>query len=144
VNLLLVEDAQSDIDLVEETLEELALTHTLYVVRDGEAAIAFLQQQAPHADAPRPDLVILDLNLPRRNGYEVLAVVKSTPHLRQIPIIILTTSDSRQDVVHAYDLHANAYMVKPDDINELVERFRALDHYWDAHVLLPSKVSEGG
>lgn len=138
LDLLLVEDSLSDIDLVIEILETSPTPHHLHIVRDGEEALLFLHRQGQHKDAVRPDLVLLDLNLPRKNGYEVLADIKTNPQLRHIPVIVLTTSDLKQDIRRAYDLHANAYMLKSPDFQEFFNSVQAIQDYWLSTVKLPA------
>lgn len=137
LNLLLVEDSLSDIDLVSEILEESASRHHLHIVRDGEEALLFLYRQGQHKSAVRPDLVLLDLNLPKRDGYEVLAEIKANPALRQIPVIVFTTSDRQPDIVKAYDLHANAYMLKSSDYQDMLNAVQSVHAYWLSTVKLP-------
>lgn len=137
LNLLLVEDSLSDIDLVTEILEESDSHHHLHIVRDGEEALLFLYRQGQHKSAVRPDLVLLDLNLPKRNGYEVLAEIKANPALRQIPVIVFTTSDRQPDIVRAYDLHANAYMLKSSDYQAMLNAVQSVQSYWLSTVKLP-------
>jgi len=135
--LLLVEDSPSDIELITDILEESDTRHRLHVVRDGEAALEFLHRLGHHNNAPRPDLVMLDLNLPKKNGFEVLATVKADEKLRQIPVIVFTTSALKQDVIEAYDLHANAYMVKSDNVEDLIAKVNSVEEYWLSTVELP-------
>jgi CheY-like chemotaxis protein len=137
INLLLVEDDPGDVLMTREALSEAKVVHNLHVVDNGEAALAFLRQEAPYEDAPRPDLIFLDLNLPRLDGREVLATVKSDPALRRIPLVILTTSNSDDDILHSYDLHANAYVTKPVDLASFLEAVRQVDNFFLTVAQLP-------
>ena len=128
--ILLVEDNPGDVRLTEETLKESALTHRLSTARDGVEAISFLRQEGIHRDAPRPDLILLDLNLPRKDGREVLAEIKSDRRLKLIPVVVLTTSDAEQDVLRSYDLHANCYITKPVDLDEFIDTVKAVETFW--------------
>lgn len=137
VEILLVEDDPGDILMTTEALEESKLLHTLEVLDNGEEAIRYLRREPPYEDAPRPDLVLLDLNLPRLDGREVLSLIKADPSLRQIPCVILTTSDAEEDVMRSYDLHANAYVTKPVDFNAFTEVVRQIDDFFFTIVRLP-------
>lgn len=140
LDILLVEDNPADKRLAQEALMEAGVRCQLHWVRDGIEALEFLRRLGDFAQAPRPDLILLDLNMPRMDGREVLALVKSDPLLRQIPVVILTTSRAREDVTGAYDLHANCYITKsPLDFNAFVEVFRHLDRFWQDTVTLPPK-----
>jgi CheY-like chemotaxis protein len=134
----MVEDNPADVRLTREAFSERDLPHALHVVRDGVEALAFLRREPPYADAPAPDLVLLDLNLPRKDGREVLADIKADPRLRRTPVVVLTTSRSEADVMRSYDLHANCYITKPVDLNRFLEVIRAVEHFWLAAVTLPS------
>jgi CheY-like chemotaxis protein len=136
VNVLLVEDDPGDVLMTREAFEE-HLHNRLDVVTDGEAAIAYLRNEAPYQDAPRPDLILLDLNLPRRDGREVLAEVKGDETLRSIPVIVLTTSQAEEDVLRSYQLHANAYVTKPVDFDGFIEAIKQIDHFFVSVVKLP-------
>ncbi len=136
--ILLVEDSPADIRLTEEALRDSPMVDTLHVARDGEEAMDFLRQRGAHADAPRPDLVLLDLNLPRKNGAEVLAEVKAHPSLRRIPVIVISGSSADQDVRNAYDLHANAYLRKPRDYPGLRDLVETIECFWLEQALLPN------
>ena len=137
--LLLVEDDPGDVTMTREALAEAKVLHDLHVVDNGEAAIAFLRQEGPHADAPRPDLIFLDLNLPRMDGREVLAIVKSDEALRRIPLVVLTTSDSQDDIARSYDLHANAYVTKPVGLESFLTAVQQIDHFFLAVASLPER-----
>lgn len=138
VEILLVEDSPGDVRLTQEALREAQVDNRLHVVRDGEAALQFLRREPPFAGAPRPDLILLDLNLPRKDGREVLREVKSDPSLRRIPVIVLTTSQAEDDVVTVYDLSANCLICKPVDFERFLEVVRTLEDFWLATVKLPS------
>jgi CheY-like chemotaxis protein len=135
--LLLVEDNPGDVRLTIEALKEGKVINNLTVVKDGEEAIAVLRRQGQYADATRPDLILLDLNLPRKGGMEVLAEIKQDPDLRQIPVVVLTTSEAEQDILRTYDLHANCYIVKPVDLNQFMNVVQSIRNFWLAVVMLP-------
>lgn len=137
IRILLVEDAQSDVRLMREALAVSASPHELLVVQDGEQAMRFLHREPPYTDSPRPDLIFLDLNLPKMDGREVLSVMKKDARLRSIPVIVLTTSGSDHDVCSAYDLHANCYIRKPGDLDEFLRIIRACEEFWFRVVRLP-------
>ncbi len=137
LHILIVDDSPADVGLVEEALRSWRGSNRLSVAEDGEEAMRFLQQQAPFEAAPRPDLILLDLNLPKRDGRDVLAAIKADPRLKQIPVIILSTSDSEQDVRRAYDLHANCYLTKPVHMDDFVAKIQAIEDFWIRHVRLP-------
>ena len=135
--ILLVDDNPADVRLVREALYESRLRNELHVVGDGEEALAFLRREAGFADAPRPDLVLLDLNLPKKNGREVLAEMKSNKMLKDIPVVILTTSNSDRDVLESYDLCANCYVRKPVQFQAFVEVVQSIENFWFKIVTLP-------
>jgi chemotaxis family two-component system response regulator Rcp1 len=137
INILLVEDNPGDVRLVEEALRENKVWNTLSVVWDGEEAMAFLRHEGQFADAPRPDLILLDLNLPRKDGREVLAEIKADEHLKRIPVVVLTTSDDEHDILKTYNLHANAYVTKPVDLDRFIEVVRQIEGFWLSIVQLP-------
>jgi len=137
VEILLVEDNPGDVRLTLETLKESKLLNRMSVVVDGEEAMAFLRREGPYAGAPRPDLILLDLNLPKKDGREVLAEIKVDEHLRRIPVIILTTSSAEQDIARTYDLHANCYITKPVDLDQFSTVVRAIEAFWFTIVKLP-------
>jgi two-component system, chemotaxis family, response regulator Rcp1 len=137
IEILLVEDNPADIRLTREALHEAKISNNLHVATDGVQALRFLHREEEHADAPRPDLMLLDLNLPKKTGREVLEVVKEDPDLRRIPVVVLTTSEAEQDIVRSYDLHANAYIKKPVDFGSFVEVVRAIEDFWFSVVRLP-------
>ena len=137
VEILLVEDDPGDVLMTTEALAESKVLNNLSVVNNGEEALRYLFQEGEHADAVRPDLVLLDLNLPRVDGREVLARVKADDHLRTIPVVILTTSEAEEDVLRSYDLHANAYVTKPVDFESFVEVIRQVDDFFISVVRRP-------
>jgi CheY-like chemotaxis protein len=137
VELLLVEDNPGDVRLTIEALKEGKVINNLTVVKDGQEAIADLRRQGKYANAARPDLVLLDLNLPRKGGLEVLAEIKEDPDLKSIPVVVLTTSQAAQDVRRAYELHANCYIVKPVDLDQFMSVVQAIKGFWLGVVLLP-------
>jgi CheY-like chemotaxis protein len=138
VVVLLVEDDPGDLLMIREAFEENKVRNELHVCSDGEEALAFLRQEGHHAAAPRPDLVLLDLNLPRKDGREVLAEVKADERLRTIPVVVLTTSDAEEDVLRSYALHANAYVTKPVDFDRFIEVVRQIDDFFVTVVKLPA------
>jgi chemotaxis family two-component system response regulator Rcp1 len=138
VEILLVEDNPGDIRLIQEAFKESGFASHLNITRDGEQALAFLRQEGIYAKSPRPAFILLDLNLPRKDGREVLAEIKKEKNLRRIPVVILSTSTSDEDVVRAYDLHANCYVPKPLDMESLVKLGRSLEEFWLSTVLLPA------
>ncbi len=137
VNILLVEDNPGDVLLTREAFREGRYFPKLSVVGDGEEALEFLRRKGQHAEAPRPDLILLDLNLPKKDGRELLAEVKEDSDLRHIPVIVLTTSDAEQDVWRAYKLHANCYLTKPLDMDSFLRKVRAVEEFWLTVVRLP-------
>ena len=139
IDILLVEDNPADVRLTIEAFKDGKIANRLHVTRDGVEAIHFLHRLSPHADAVRPDLILLDLNLPRKNGREVLAEIKQSPALRQIPVVVLTTSKADEDVIRSYDLHANCYISKPIDFERLIQVVRAIEDFWISVVKLPPK-----
>jgi chemotaxis family two-component system response regulator Rcp1 len=140
IEILLVEDNPGDARLAVEALKDSKVSNNLYHVRDGVEAMQFLHRRGEYADAPHPDLILLDLNLPRKDGREVLAEIKEDSDLRLIPVVVLTTSEAERDLVRTYDLHANAYVVKPIDLNRFIEVVQAIEDFWFAIVKLPPKV----
>jgi CheY-like chemotaxis protein len=139
VEILLVEDDEGDILLTTEALELSKITNNISVARNGEDALKFLRKAEGYQDAPRPDMVLLDLNLPRVDGREVLAQIKDDPDLRRIPIIVLTTSDAEEDILRSYDLHANAYVTKPVDFDRFLGVIRSIDDFFVTVVRLPTR-----
>jgi CheY-like chemotaxis protein len=137
VQILLVEDDPGDVLMTREALVDSKLLHRLHVLDNGEQAVQYLRREPPYSDAVRPDLVILDLNLPRLDGRELLSIVKSDPALLRIPCVVLTTSDAEEDVMRSYDLHANAYVTKPVDFEAFVRVVRQIDEFFFTLVRLP-------
>jgi CheY-like chemotaxis protein len=136
-HILLVEDNPGDVRLIQEALKESCLPNCLHLAEDGVQAIAFLQRKQSHRSAPRPDLILLDLNLPRKSGREVLEEIKSDRDLRRIPVIILTTSQAEEDILFAYNLHANCYITKPVDLDQLFRIVRSIEVFWLTVAQLP-------
>ena len=139
IEVLLVEDDPGDVVLITEAFEHNKVNNRLHVVADGVEAIQFLRREAPYERAAEPDLVLLDLNLPRKDGREVLAEVKEDPTLRRIPVVVLTTSKAEEDVLRSYDLHANAYVTKPVDFDRFIEVVRQIDEFFVSVVKLPGR-----
>jgi CheY-like chemotaxis protein len=137
VDVLLVEDDPGDVLMTREAFEHYKIRNHLHVVNDGEQALQFLHQTGEYADAPRPGLVLLDLNLPRRDGLEVLAELKEDPRLRVIPVVILTTSQAEEDILRSYALHANAYVSKPVDFERFMDVIQQIDNFFITVVELP-------
>jgi CheY-like chemotaxis protein len=137
VDVLLVEDDDGDVLMTREAFEHHKIRNTLHVVQDGEEALQFLHREGPYADAPRPGLILLDLNLPRRDGREVLAELKADPELRVIPVVVLTTSEAEEDILRSYALHANAYVSKPVDFDRFIDVIRQIDDFFVTVVKLP-------
>jgi CheY-like chemotaxis protein len=139
IEILLVEDNPGDVRLTREALKDAKVANTLHVVEDGVAALDYLHQRGQYAQAARPHLVLLDLNLPKKNGREVLAEVKSTDRLKAIPIVILTTSQAEEDVLRAYNLHANCYITKPVDFTQFTNIVKTIEDFWLTIVTLPPR-----
>jgi len=137
MKILMVEDNPDDVELLKIALEEGRAEHELRVVKDGVEALAYLRQEAPYADAPRPDLILLDLNLPRKDGREVLAEVKGDESLKQIPVIVLTSSRSPDDILKVYRLYANCYISKPVDFHDFIRVVKAIEDFWFGIAKLP-------
>ena len=139
IEILLVEDSPSDVELTIEVLKTAKIRNRLNIARDGVEAMELLQRKGPHANAPRPDLILLDLNLPRKDGREVLKEIKADASLRCIPVVVLTTSQAEEDVLRSYDLHANCYVTKPVDFRQFVEVVKSIEEFWLTVVMLPRK-----
>lgn len=139
VEILLVEDNVADARLTQEALKEGGVHSRLHVVPDGEEAVAFLRREGGRADAPRPDVILLDWNLPKMGGREVLAEVKADEGLRRIPVIVLTTSSDERDIEIAYDLRANCFITKPVGLDQFIAVVKAIDRFWFSAVALPSE-----
>ena len=137
IEILLVEDSPADILIAREALSEAKLFNTIHVAEDGVEALDFLRKQGKFASSPRPDLILLDLNLPRKNGREVLAEIKADDDLRSIPVVVLTTSRAEEDVLRSYDLHANCYVIKPVEFDNFVKAVQSIRHFWFSVVTLP-------
>ncbi|CAN5808381.1 response regulator [soil metagenome] len=138
IEILLVEDNRGDVRLTQEALTEGKIRNNLHVVTDGVVALEYLRREGGHVDAVRPDLILLDLNLPRKDGREVLEVIKADPKLRCIPVVIFTSSQAEQDIIRAYDLHANCYVSKPVELDRFIEVVKSIVDFWFSIVKLPS------
>ncbi len=138
VEILLVEDSPADVRLTVEALTGGKVLNNLSVVGDGVEAMAFLRRQGKYNASPRPDIILLDLNLPKKDGREVLAEIKVDEDLKLIPVVVLTTSDAEKDILRAYGLHANCYITKPINLNQFIEVVRSIEHFWFSIVKLPS------
>ena len=143
IEILMVEDNPGDVEFAREALTEASVRKNLTVAEDGEQGLSLLRREGRYANAQRPDLILLDLNLPTINGREVLAEIKSDPDLRRIPVVILTSSEDENDVLETYNLHANAYVVKPVDLDKYMEVIKAVEGFWLGFVKLPSRGPSG-
>jgi two-component system, chemotaxis family, response regulator Rcp1 len=143
IEILLVEDNPGDARLAKEALKDSKLLNNIHHVVDGEQAIQFLRNEGDFRDAIRPDLVLLDLNLPRKDGREVLADIKSDPALKMIPVVVLTTSEAEQDIIQSYSLHANCYITKPVDLDKFLQIIESMQDFWLSIVRLPSHAAAG-
>jgi chemotaxis family two-component system response regulator Rcp1 len=139
IDILLVEDNPGDVRLAQEALKESKVRNNMIVVEDGVEAMEFLCRRGKYANAPRPDLILLDLNLPRKNGREVLAEIKSDDSLKRIPVVVLTVSRDEEDVIKAYNLHANCYITKPLDFEQFINITKSIEEFWLTIVRLPPK-----
>jgi len=139
INILLVDDSEDDIEFTKKALEETKLANSVAVVNDGIEAMAYLRKEGQYADVDTPSLIFLDLNMPRKDGREVLAELKADPVLRKIPVVVLTTSQAEEDILKSYDLHANCYVSKPVDFAGLTRVVRLIDDFWFGVVELPKK-----
>lgn len=137
IEILLVEDNPGDIRMMREVLRDARVINQINVVNDGVAAIAYLRREDPYPEAVRPDLILLDLNLPKKDGRQVLEIVKQDPQLRRIPVVVMTSSQAEQDILRAYDLHANCYVTKPFNLDEAVAVGKAIEEFWLTIVNLP-------
>ncbi len=137
IEILLIEDNAGDARLAQEALREAQVSNRLTWLADGAEALAFLRRERRYAGAPRPDLILLDLNIPRKDGREVLAAIKSDTALRRIPVLVLTTSQAQEDIRHAYRLNANSYISKPVDLDQFIAAVRAIEEFWLHTVTLP-------
>jgi two-component system, chemotaxis family, response regulator Rcp1 len=138
IEILLVEDSPEDAAVTMKVLRDGRIRNNLHWVEEGESAIAFLRRQGDHTQAPRPDLILLDLNMPRMNGHEVLAIIKQHHDWRRIPVVVMTSSDMDRDIVAAYDQHANCYVTKPMDAQKFMEAVRSIEDFWLSIVRLPA------
>ena len=139
IEILLVEDSPSDTELTQEALREAKVRNHLSTVEDGVLAMDFLRRRGTFGNVARPDLIMLDLNLPRKDGRQVLAEIKEDPELKTIPVVVLTTSQAEQDVLHAYHLHANCYITKPVDFEQFLRAVRSIESFWLLVVTLPPR-----
>jgi two-component system, chemotaxis family, response regulator Rcp1 len=139
IDILLVDDSPADVLLTREALSEAKLLNTIHVAEDGVEAMEFLHKTGKYIAAPRPELILLDLNLPRKNGREVLAEIKSDENLKSIPVVVLTTSSAEEDILKSYNLHANCYVVKPVEFNNFVKAIQSIRHFWFSVVSLPQE-----
>jgi chemotaxis family two-component system response regulator Rcp1 len=137
--ILLIEDNPADIRLTMEAMKESKIANRLSIVRDGDEALEFLCRRGRHAGAPRPDLILLDLNLPKRDGREVLREIKSVEGLKRIPVVVLTTSGAEEDILRSYDLHANCFITKPIDLNQFIKVVQHIESFWFSVVSLPER-----
>ena len=139
INILLVEDNPGDVRLTQEAFKETNTPSQLHVVNDGVKALAYLKQQEGYTEAVRPDMILLDLNLPRKDGREVLAEIKQDPVLKRIPVVILTTSTAEEDILKTYNLHANCYVTKPVDLDKFIDIIQSIENFWLTIVKLPQE-----
>ena len=137
--IFLVEDNRGDIRLIQEALKNSSVPHEVVTVRNGMDAMAFLHREGEYTDAPRPDLILLDLNLPRKDGREVLAEIKADPQLRRIPVVVLTTSRNEEDIFQSYNLHVNCYITKSRNLSQLFEIVKGIEDFWLKIATLPSE-----
>ncbi|HEY9649404.1 MAG TPA: response regulator [Coleofasciculaceae cyanobacterium] len=137
--IFLVEDNRADVRLIQEALKNSSVPHQVVTVRNGMDAMAYLRQEGEYADALRPDLILLDLNLPKKDGREVLAEIKADPKLRRIPVVVLTTSKNEEDISQSYNLHVNCYITKSRNLSELFKIVKGIEEFWLATVTLPSE-----
>jgi len=139
IEILLVEDNPGDVRITREALEGGKILNKLHVVEDGERAMQFLRREAPYVDAPRPDVILLDLNLPKKDGRDVLREIKEDPDLHKIPIVVLTISKDEEDICHAYDLNCNCYITKPVDLDQFYRAVQSIESFWLTVVTLPRR-----
>ena len=139
VEILLIEDNAGDVGLIEEVFEEAKIKNNIHVAEDGEEAVLYLRGKGKFSGSPRPDIIILDLNLPKKDGREVLREIKEDKYLHNIPVIVLTTSNAEKDILRAYELHANAYVTKPLDFDQFINVVGSIVNFWLGVVQLPSK-----
>lgn len=141
INILLVEDNPADVRLTQEAFKTTRIPNQLHVVRDGAEALAYLEQAGRFSKAPRPDMILLDLNLPKKDGREVLALIKQTPEFKQIPVVILSTSSEEEDIIHTYNHHANCFITKPADLDEFLDVVKSIETFWLSVVQLPNQLN---
>lgn len=139
ITILLVEDNPAEVRLCQEAFHICELAHDLEIARDGQEALDFLQRENRFANAPRPDLILLDLNLPKKDGRQVLEAIKQNPEISEIPVLVLSTSGAQDDLHTSYRLHANSYLTKPSDFNEYLRMVGAIDEFWFRHTVLPTR-----
>lgn len=139
VEILMVEDNPADVRLTREAFKDAKVLNNIHVTYDGEEAMSFLRREGKYADAPCPDIILLDLNLPKKDGREVLAEIKKDPDLKRIPVVVLTTSDDEKDIFRAYDLHVNAYVKKPVDLDQFMRIVEVIENFWLSVVKLPPR-----
>ena len=139
IEILLVEDNPGDVRLTQEALKEGKIINNLHMAKDGVEAISFLRREGEYADAARPDLILLDLNLPKKDGREVLMEIKKDEELRRIPVVVLTTSRAEEDIIRTYDCHANCYITKPVDFDQFINVVKSIENFWLSVVKLPHK-----
>ena len=139
IEILLIEDSPGDVRLAQEALSGGKILNNLNVVGDGVEAMAYLRREGKYADAPRPGLILLDLNLPKKDGREVLSEIKSDPELQRIPVVVLTTSKAEEDILESYNLHANCYITKPVDLDQFIKAVNMIEDFWLTVVKLPSR-----
>ena len=139
IEILMIEDNPGDVRLTQEALKENKMYNCLHAVGDGVEAMAFLRREGKYADAPRPDLILLDLNLPKKDGREVLAEIKADENLKRIPVVILTSSQAEEDVLRTYNLHANCYVTKPVDLDQFIRVVKSIEEFWLTIVKLPTE-----
>ena len=137
IDILLIEDSSTDVLMIREALSEGKLLNKIHVAEDGVEALDFLHKRGKFASSPRPNLILLDLNLPRKNGREVLAEIKTDKDLKRIPVVVLTTSSTKEDILRSYDLHVNCYVVKPVEFDSFVKAVQSIQHFWSSTVSLP-------
>ena len=139
IEILIVEDNEGDVGLIEEVFEEAKIKNNIHVAEDGEEAVLYLRGKGKFSGSPRPDIIILDLNLPKKDGREVLREIKEDSNLKNIPVVVLTTSGAEKDIIRAYELHANAYVTKPIDFDQFINVIGSIVNFWLEIVKLPSK-----
>ncbi len=139
IDILIIEDNEGDARLIKEVLSDGKVSNLLHNVKDGVQAMDFLKKRGAYANASVPDLIILDLNLPRKDGREVLSEIKTDPELKKIPVVIMTTSQAEEDILKSYNLHANCYITKPIDLNQFIKVVKSIEEFWFSIVKLPPK-----